>query len=61
MLNQLNSMATKLQRQVKVEQSTRLLKTYDIDIQVVMEPGINWTQFKSSETLTSLFNTEVEL
>ena len=61
MLTQLNSMSTKLRREVKVEQSTCLLNRYDVDMQAMLEPGINWAQFKSSETLASFFNAEVEL
>ena len=61
MLTQLNSMSTKLRREVKVEQSTRLLNRYDVDMQAVLEPGINWAKFKPSETLASFFDAEVEL
>ena len=44
-----------------MDQSSRLLNRYDVDMQAVLEPGINWAQFKSSETLASFFDAEVEL
>jgi len=58
MITQLNSIYTKLMRETKVEQYVFLINIYDIDIQAAL---INWSQFKSCKTFSSLFDSKVEL
>ena len=60
-MTQLNNMLTALSREVKVEQSTRLINKYEVNIQGCMELGINWGRFKASEIFASFFDVEVEL
>ena len=60
MMTQLNGIAGAMTRRTKVEQSTILIDTYDIDVQAFIEPGMNWGQLKSLETYTSFFNAEIE-
>ena len=38
-----------------------MINAYDIDVQAFVEPGINWSQMKSSETFASFFDAEIEL
>ena len=61
MMNQLNGIASEMTRKTKVEQSTMLINTYDVDVQAFIEPGMNWGQLKSSETYASFFDAEIEL
>ena len=61
MMTQLNGIAGAMARRTKVEQSTILINTYDIDVHAFIEPGINWGQLKSLATYASFFDVEIEL
>ena len=59
---QLNGIAGKIGRRVKIEQIRRLVEEYDIDMVSLQEVGINWNRLLPSETLSSFFSDmEVEL
>jgi len=58
---QLNGTATKLIREVKVEQCTRLINKYDIDMISFAEHGLNMGRFPPSQTFNSFFQAETEL
>ena len=58
---QLNGIATRLVREVKVEQLTRLINRYDSDLLTFTEHGLNMGQFPPSQTFASFFQTEIEL
>ena len=55
MSTQPNNMSTTITRAVKVEQTTRLINKYDIDMISFLELGLNWKQLPPSETLASFF------
>ena len=61
MTTQLNGTATKLIRDVKVEQYTRLINHYDIDLMTFAEHGLNMGQFPPSQTFDSFFQAEIEM
>ena len=61
MSTQPNNMSTTLTRAVKIEQTTRLVNKYDVDMVSFLELGLNWKQLPPSETLASFFDAEVEL
>jgi len=46
---------------VKVEQYTRLINIYDVDVMTFAEHGLNMGQFPPSHTFDSFFQTEIEL
>jgi len=46
---------------VKVEQCTRLINRYDIDLLTFADHGLNMGQFPPSQTFDSFFQTEIEL
>jgi len=52
---QLNRMATRIIREVKVEQCTRLINKYDIDTLTFAEHGLNMGQIPPSQTFESSF------
>ena len=58
---QLNGVATKLRREIKVDQCTQLINKYDIDVMTYAEHGLNMARFKPSETFCSFFNAGIEL
>ena len=58
---QLNGMATRIVRDVKVEQITCLINRYDVDLLTFTEHGLNMGQFPPSQTFDSFFQTEIEL
>ncbi len=60
-MKQINNISGKLSREVKVEQSSRLINRYDVDMQAFQEVGVNWAQLPPSKTLASFFDAEVEL
>lgn len=53
---QLNGIAGKLGRRVKIEQIRRLIEEYDLDMVSLQEVGINWSRLPPSETLSSFFS-----
>ena len=44
-----------------MEQCTRLINRYDIDVMTFAEHGLNMGQFPPSQTFDSFFQTEIEL
>ena len=61
MMTQLNGITGAMTRRTKIEQSTILINTHDINVQAFIKPGMNWGQLKSSETYASFFEAEIEL
>ena len=58
---QLNGVATKSIREVKIEQMTALINRYDIDMVSYIEHGPNMGFYKPSETFDTFFDAEVDL
>ena len=56
---QMNNLSTITTQLVKIEQMTRLINKFDLDMVSCLEVGTNWAQTPSSETLTSYFESEV--
>ena len=54
-------MATRIVREVKVEQCTRLINRYDVAVMTFAEHGLNMGQCPPSQTFDSFFQTEIEL
>ena len=44
-----------------MEQATRLINKYDVDMMSCLEIGPNWAQTAQSKTLASYFDAEAEL
>lgn len=61
MMNQVDNISTRDSREEKVNHMIRLANRYDADAWGVGEHGINLQNKAPSETMASLFNTEVEL
>ena len=61
MVTQLNGCATWLVREVKVEQCTRLLNRYDVDLMTYAEHELNMARLPPSKTFNSFFNAEIDL
>ena len=58
---QANEIASRVRREVQIEQTTQLVNKYDIDILSILESCVNQAHFLSSETLDSWFDAEVNL
>ena len=61
MVTQLNGCATRMIREVKVEQCTQLLNRYDIDLMTHAEHGLNMARLPPSKTFDSFFDAEIDL
>ena len=61
MTTQVNGCATKMIREVKVEQCTRLLNRYDVDLMTYAEHGLNMARLPPSQTFDSFFDAEIDL
>ena len=60
MMTQVNGMATPRIRDLKIDQSKRLINKYNVDMQAFLEVGMNWGDFLTSENLVSMFQAEEE-
>ena len=58
---QLNGCATRMVREVKVKQCTRLLIRYDVNLMTHAEHSLNMAQLPPSQTFDSFFDTEIDL
>ena len=58
---QMNNISTITTQLVKIEQTTRLINKFDLDMVSCLEVGTNWAQTPSSETLVRYFDSEVEI
>ena len=58
---QMNNISTITTELVKIEQTTRLINKFELDMVSCLEVGTNWAQNPYSKTLASYFESEVEM
>ena len=58
---QMNNISTITTELVKIEQTTRLINKFELDMVSCLEVGTNWAQTPYSKTLASYFESEVEM